>query len=285
MGQTPEAANTDSARVVLVPVPYDATTSYHAGARFGPQAILAASLQLEFHDLELGRAPVDCGVAVVDPLEPDLSSPAAMVDGVQRVCAHWQQRDKLVVTLGGEHTVAVGAARAAAEKHGSLSFLQIDAHLDLRDTYQNTSYSHACTARRLWELGEVVAVGIRDGSAAEQRWAKKKNAAIFFARDIAAGHDDTWMDEVVAQLGPQVYVTFDVDGLDPAVMPATGTPVPGGLGYWQTLRLLRRVARKRQVVAWDICELAPMEGQPGAALTAAKILYKMIGYFTSAAQR
>jgi agmatinase len=284
MGQERELSAPHRARVVLVPVPYDATTSSRPGARFGPEAILAASLQIEDHDLELNREPISVGVAVDDPLEPDISSPEAMVERVHSACRSWHEKGKLVCVLGGEHSVTVGAARAAAESRPSISFLQIDAHLDLRDSYQGSRYSHACTARRLWELGDVVAVGIRDGSAEEHRWVRENDAPIYWAQEIWArerSHGEDWIDEAVEKLGPEVYVTVDVDGLDSSIMPATGTPVPGGLGYWQLLRLLRRAGERRRVVGFDICELAPLPSNPAPEFTAASILYKMIGYFTA----
>ena len=280
MGQDPQFAQVDRAKVVLVPVPYDATTSARPGTRQGPEAILQASLQLEDYDLETGDEAVSRGIAVAAPLEPDVSGPEKMVARVERRCSELHERGKFVFTVGGEHSVTVGAARAAKAHHGELSFLQIDAHMDLRDSFEGSPYSHACTARRLWEMGDVVAVGIRDGSAEEHRWAQERGAPVFWGWDLCGRRDDSWMDEVVEALGAKVYVTFDVDGLDSAVMPATGTPEPGGLGYWQVLRLLRKVAEDRDVVACDLCELSPAPGQHASDYTAARLVYKMITYFT-----
>jgi agmatinase len=173
----------------------------------------------------------------------------------------------------------VGAGRAHAARHAGLTFLQIDAHADMRDTYGGTPYSHACAARRLSEVGEVVQVGIRSISTECAAHLRTLGRPPFLAQDIAACPDDTWMDDVVDRLGPTVYVTFDVDGLDPSIMAATGTPEPGGLGWWQTLRLLRRVAAERQVVGADICELLPTPGLHACDVLVARLVYKMIGYF------
>jgi agmatinase len=272
-------ATYERARVVVLPVPYDSTTSYGAGARFGPAAILEASRQVELYDDELGCTPADVGVHTLAPLLPVMSGPEGMIDAVADAAAPCFADGKLMLMLGGEHSVSVGTARACARAHGRLSILQIDAHADLRDSYEGTPFSHACAARRLLDFGEVIAVGIRNLSAEEQEFATRTGRRIFWARDIARDRDDRWIDEVVASLKDPVYVTFDLDGLDPAVIPATGTPEPGGLGWYQTLALLRRVGEARRVVACDVVELAPAPGSHVSDFAAAKLGYKMIGYF------
>lgn len=279
MGQSTSRASIEHSRVVLVPIPYDATTSGRSGTRGGPEAIIKASLQLEDFDLELKKNPVEMGIATANPLEPDVSGPDKMVQRIHEYCRGFHKKEKFVFVIGGEHTVTVGAARAAVEKHGELSFLQIDAHMDLRDSFEGSPYSHACVAKRLWELGPVTAVGIRNGSQAEYEWIKKHKAPVFWGSEISAGKDDSWMDLVIQKLTPKVYVTFDIDGLDSSVMPATGTPEPGGLSYHQALKLLKKVSEKRQVVACDLCELSPTQGLEACDYTAASIVYKMIGYF------
>lgn len=281
MCQRGERSEPDRARVVLVPVPYDAMASGWPGARLGPSAVLSASTQIEDYDLELDAEPVSVGVHVAEPVELQLGSVQAMIEAVRDACARWHREKKFVIALGGDHSVAVGAARAAAGRWPDVHFLHIDAHLDLRESYQGSSLSHASAARRLWELGPVVPVGIRSASAEEMAWARSKGIDIFTARRICADPSDRWMDEVIERLGERVYVTFDVDGLDPSVMPATGTPEPGGLTYRQAIGLLRRLAEKREVVACDLCELAPAPGLHMADVTAARILYKMVGYFAA----
>ena len=267
------------ARVVVLPVPYDSTTSYGAGARFGPGAILEASRQVELYDDELGRTPAEVGVHTLAPLLPVMSGPDGMIDAVAEAADQCFADGKLLLMLGGEHSLTVGAARACARHHGHLSFLQIDAHADLRDTYEGSPLSHACAARRLLELGPVTGVGIRNLSVEEMEFVRQTSHPIFWARDVARAPDDRWMDAVVAGLKDPVYVTFDLDGLDPAVIPATGTPEPGGLGWYQALALLRLVGETHHVVACDVVELAPIPGSHASDFAAAKLAYKMIGYF------
>jgi len=281
LSQDPERCDPQRSKVVLVPVPYDATVSAGTGCRRGPAAILEASNQLEEYDIELDLEPISCGIHTDAAIEPDLSSDHATVDLVEQVCRSWHDLDRFVIVLGGEHTVAIGGARAAAAHHGEVSILQIDAHLDLRDSYQGSRYSHACTARRLWETGKVVPVGIRNCSLPERQWIRDRDVEVFWAQDVADRQDDAWMERVVDSLGPKVYVTLDLDGLDSSIVPATGTPEPGGLGYWQTLGLLKRVADARHVVGADICELAPSPGQHASDYVAASPLYKMVGYFVA----
>lgn len=279
LGIEGELATLAGARVVLLPVPHDAATTFKAGARHGPQAILVASHHIEEHDEELGREPLACGIHVAAPVTPPEGGPAALMEAVEQRVSALLRQHKTVITLGGDHTVAVGAGRAQAAHHPGLTFLQIDAHADMRDRYEGSPYNHACVARRLSEVGDVVQVGIRSISTEGAAFLGREGRAPLLARDIAAQADDAWMEEVVRQLRSPVYVTFDVDGLDPSIMPATGTPEPGGLGWWQTLRLLRRVAAAHEVVGADVCELLPTPGLHACDVLAARLVYKMIGYF------
>lgn len=270
----------ERARVVYLPVPYDATTSFLSGARHAPEAIIRASYHIEEWDEELGRDIGAVGIHTVDALEPLLGDPAAMVDRIQARCSELLGLGKRVVTVGGDHTVAVGAFRAHAARYGRLSVLQVDAHADLRDEYEGTPYSHACAARRMSDQADLVQVGIRAISEPEVAWLQQSGRRPpFYAHELAGRNPADWIEEVVAELGPRVYVTFDVDGLDPSIMAATGTPEPGGLSWWPTLRLLRRVGEEREVVGMDLCELLPTPGLQACDVTAARLVYKMIGYF------
>ncbi len=221
------------AAVTIVPVPYDATTSFHAGARHAPEAVLRASEHIEEYDEELGREVCECGVHTAAALEPQLDGPEAMVARVRGAVDVWLQAGKRVITLGGDHTVAVGAVWAHAAYHGPLSVLQIDAHADLRDTWEGSRFSHACAARRMGEHEQVirvVGVGIRALSRAEVALAQGPGHRLFYAKDLAGQDSETWIPEVLASLSERVYVTFDVDGLDPGVLPATGlAPTEAGL--------------------------------------------------------
>jgi len=281
LGLPEDVATYAQARVVVLPIPYASTTSYGGGARFGPSAILEASRQVELFDEELRRTPADVGVHTLPPLEPVMSGPDAMLAAVEEAAAPLFADGKLVLGLGGEHSVTVGLARACLRHHREVSFLHIDAHADLRDSYEGTPLSHACAARRLLELGPVTSVGIRNISEEEYTFATQSGqlSRIVWARDLADAHDDHWIDRVIASLGETVYVTFDLDGLDPSVIPATGTPEPGGMSWYQALRLLRRVGEQRKVVGCDVVELAPIPGSHASDFAAAKLAYKMIGYF------
>lgn len=268
------------ARVAFLPVPYDATTSFLSGARHAPEAIIRGSHHIEEWDEELGRDIGAVGIYTAPPVEPHLGDPAAMVDRIEARCAELLERGKFVVTVGGDHTVAVGAFRAHAARHGRLSVLQVDAHADLRAEYEGTPYSHACALRRMSDQADLVQVGIRAISEPEVAWLKETGRRPpFYAHELAQREPADWIEEVVAVLGPKVYVTFDVDGLDPSLLPATGTPEPGGLLWWPTLRLLRRVGQEREVVGMDVCELMPTPGLHACDVTVARLIYKMIGYF------
>jgi len=279
LGLEPEACAYDSSKVVMVQVPYDHTASYGSGARLGPAAIVSASAQVELWDQELSMEPCTAGIHLLPALEPGNAGPEEMVRLVEQACQGPIADHKFVFTLGGEHTVAVGAARAQAGHHPHLCFLQIDAHLDLRETYQGSPYSHACTARLLLELGPVVQVGIRAACPEELEVVRQQELEPLWAEDIQGLPPARWIQQVVDRLGSDVYVTLDLDGLDPSVIPAIGTPVPGGLGWYDVLALLRAVGQQRRIVGCDLCELAPIPGQHASDFAAALLAYKMIGYF------
>ncbi|MCB9556802.1 MAG: agmatinase [Deltaproteobacteria bacterium] len=278
LGLDPVETSYADARVVLLPVPYDATVSYGGGAKHGPAAIIAASQQIELWDVELGCRPANVGIHLLPDVAPNVAGPEPMAADIEAACAAAIKDDKFVFTLGGEHGVTIGAARAQASRHAELSFLQIDAHLDLRSSYERSPYSHACVAHHLLSMGKLVQVGVRCACEEELALIEQHDLRPFWAADLARGAGD-WVEDVVAQLSSDVYVTLDIDGLDPAIMPATGTPVPGGLLWYDTLRLLRAVGERRNVVGCDLVEFAPIGGQQAWDFTAAQLAYKMIGYF------
>lgn len=285
LGLPPRDGTYADSRVVLVQAPYDGTTSYMAGARFGPEAIVAASTQVELFDRELGCEPWRGGIHTLPSFLPDSSGPAAVVEQIYSLCKPVVEDDKLCFLLGGEHSVTVGNARACVEKYGDVSFLQVDAHLDLRDSYEGSPFNHACVGRRLLDWGKVVHVGVRTACPEELEAVKQHGLAPVWGDEVASLALDEWLERAVSQLGDKVYVTVDVDGIDPAVIPATGTPVPGGLGWYQILALLRRVGEAKQIVGCDVVELAPRAGDHRSAFAAALLVYKMIGYFTAAVPR
>lgn len=285
LGVPPEQTTYADSRVVLLPVPYDATTSYRAGTRDGARAIIDASLQLELFDAVLGWAPADAGVHTLNDLEPDFRSPGHMVERVHQAIATILSDRKLPVLLGGEHSLTPGAVAACLERYPALGVLHLDAHADLRDTYQGTPHSHACAIRRVVDLGcPVVSVGIRSLSEEEARYREDSTAiATVSAAEIArVRYDpsalDTLWDGIVARLPAEVYVTIDLDVFDPSLMEAVGTPEPGGLDWWEVTGLLRRVCDARTVVGFDVVELAPDEGPVSCAFAAAKLTYTLMGY-------
>jgi agmatinase len=272
----------ETARVLVLPIPFEATVSYGGGTAAGPAAIISASQQVELYDREFDREPAMAyGVHTLAALDlPD--DPAAAVDQIAAAVADAVRSGKLVVGLGGEHTVSVGFGRGLlAATQGPITVVQIDAHSDLRDEYEETPYSHACIARRLLEeerIEQVLQLGIRSVSSEEVDFARSnpERVRVWYAEEVHAGD---WHGELIARLtGKQVYLTIDVDGLDPAIVPATGTPEPDGLTWPETLDILRTVAEAAQIIALDCVELAPHPGQHAADFAVAKLLYKTITY-------
>ncbi|MBC7185677.1 MAG: agmatinase [Calditrichaeota bacterium] len=267
----------EAARCVVLPVPYDSTTSYQPGTRRGPLAILEASGHMELYDHELGQSPVEHGIWTLPPLTSEASGPEAMVAAVRQAVAPLLADGKMVLTLGGEHSITLGAVQACKERYPELRVLQFDAHADMRDSYEGSPFSHACVMRRVVELGvPVVQVGIRSMSEEEVEPLRHSRLTTFFAEQHPSAA------QVVEALnrfgsGP-VYLTFDLDALDPAIMPATGTPEPGGLFWYQTIELLRGVANACHIIAADVVELAPTPGLVAPDFLAAKLAYKIIGY-------
>jgi agmatinase len=266
------------AAAIILPVPYDATTSARAGAREGPMAIIDASQEMELYDAELDREVAEVGIHTLPELAPDARGPEATLRRVERVARRLLRTGKLLVTLGGEHSITIGAVRAVRAEHPGVGVLQLDAHADLRDRYMGSPYSHACVGRRLAEGGPLVQVGIRSLSAEEAAYLQAGPCRLFWARDIVGRTD--WIPEVVATLPDEVYITIDLDVFDAGLMPAVGTPEPGGLGWYEVLALLRAVAHSRRVVAADVVELAPREGPAACSHLAALLVYKLIGYVT-----
>ncbi len=263
-------------KVVIFPVPYDSTLSYRAGSRNGPQAILSASKALEFYDIELSASPYKIGIHTTDELEPVMSSPEEMVFEIEKTSKRYVGDNKFLITLGGEHTISTGIVRNFGKKFRRLSVLQIDAHSDLRDRYEGTKYNHACVMRRIRELCPAVQVGIRSMCEEEASFIKKNRIKIFYADYIQ--ENKNYIAEVLEQLTEDVYITIDLDGLDPSIMPAVGTPEPGGMLWYDTLRLLKEVFSKRNVVGADVVELSPIPPDVASDFLAAKLVYKLIGY-------
>jgi len=269
------------AEAVVLPIPYEATTTYGAGAREGPEAILTASRQVELWDEDAGWDPSDkVRLATAMPLTPEVSGPQAMLEKIRRTVQPWVSQGKLVLALGGEHTITLALVQAAQTRYPDLHIVALDAHADLRESYDGSKYSHACVLRRVYELGRpLTLLGTRSYSReeADLMWVAPR-FKIFKAREL---HTPAGWDQALAHLqaipGP-VYLTIDLDALDPAIMPAVGTPEPGGLTYYQVLTIMETLARRGPVIGLDLVELAPIPGHRVSDFTAARLLYKAISY-------
>jgi len=264
------------ARIVILPVPYDSTTDWRSGARDGPRAIIDASQYLEFYDLELDREIYQVGIHTLPELQPEMAGPEHMIQRVYRAAREFLEKDKTLLMLGGEHSLTLGMVKAYRERYKALSVLQLDAHADLRDSYLGTKFSHAAVMRRIYELCPVVPVGVRSLSLEERRFIEEAGIRPFYAGDLISGEVSSR--QIVDSLSEEVYITVDLDVLDPSIMSAVGTPEPGGIGWYELLALLREVAQARRIVGFDLVELCPGEGPVSCAFLAAKLAYKLIGY-------
>ncbi len=266
----------EQAKAVILPVPFERTTSYGAGTKAGPGEIIAASRQVELYDEELGVETCDVGIHTLPAMEsPYPSTEEAFAE--MRQTAQWlADAGKFFVALGGEHALTTPLVAGVKANYPSLTVLQIDAHADLRDSYMGDPHSHASAMRRTLEHAPCVQVAIRNLSLPEAEAIPSLQTTVFY--DWNMRNDPAWMDRIVDALGPQVYVTIDLDGLDPAIMPAVGTPEPGGLTWRETLTLLKKVMRAREVVAADVVELCPLPGFVAPNFLAARLVYKLIGY-------
>lgn len=274
-----EESGFENSRVVILPVPYEKTVTFGKGTSKGPGSIIYASTSVELYDDELGREPYETGIHTLPEIKCD-AEPEDMVGLVQAECKRLLEQDKFIIMLGGEHSVTLGAVRAHRQAGREYSVLNIDAHCDLRDSYEGTPYNHACVMRRALDEGcNLVECGIRSYSAEEAEFIKtREDIKIIHARDIVESDNKNWIDEAVSSLLPDVYISFDVDSLDPSVMPSTGTPEPGGLSWYDATALLRQTFENRNVIGMDIVELAPIAGLLGPDVLAAKIAYKAVGY-------
>ena len=274
-GLEPEHSSFESSRVAVLPVPYDFSTSYQGGTRWGPQAILAASRNMEVWDDELG-ATYRAGIHTLPELETTALGPGEMARRVEQAFDWIQTQAKLPVMLGGEHSITAGAVRAALKRHPKLSVLQLDAHADMRDRYLDSPDSHACVMRRIREMCPAASVGIRSLSEEEAEHLKSHPAPIWNVRAFRKLGGN--FKPILDALTDDVFITFDLDGLDPACLPGTGTPEPGGLDWYEASDLIGAVARAKRIVGFDVVELAPIAGNVASDFLAARMTYRMIGH-------
>jgi agmatinase len=271
-----EYADFERALFVVLPVPYDLTSTYRSGARLGPAAILDASANMELYDEELGQETYRCGIHTLPFLEVDARGPKEMIETIRKKTVEVVQAGKIPVTLGGEHSISFGCVQALKEKYPTLTVLQFDAHADLRDAYQGSPYSHASVARRISECCPLVQAGIRSMSAEEAAFLAGSSVKSFSADYVL--EDKGWCEAIAGHLKGDVYISVDLDVLDPAFMPATGTPEPGGIGWKDMLRLIRAVSEKCRIRGFDVVELSPIPGLVAPDFLAAKLTYRMMGY-------
>lgn len=262
-----------TAKYVVLSAPYDSTASYMGGQRKGPEAIMEASRQVETWDIEMGRDFTGAGIYTADELECDRGSPEKNCGYVKEAVEAVLQEGKVPILFGGEHSVSVGAFQALEGRAKDISALHIDAHADMRDEYEGSRYNHACVMRRCREKFHAVSVGIRSYSQEEAEEIAKGKLPIYGV--------DFKPEEIVGKLKKEVYITIDIDGIDPSEAPAVGTPEPGGLHYEQVAALLRKVCKERKVVGFDIVELAPIPGNIVTDFLCARLAYKIVGYIES----
>jgi agmatinase len=268
-----------TSRAVIFPVPLERTTSYEHGTRNGPAAILAASRNMELYDEELELEPYkEIGIHTLPAIDTSDGTLDEVISEIFTAQLGLLEDGKFTVALGGEHSLTPPLVSATAKKFKDLSVLQIDAHADLRDEYHGNPASHACAMRRVVEVCPAVQVGIRSLSVEEAQAIPHLNTSIYWAKDIARAPLKSWIAKVLADLSPNVYLTIDLDGFDPAFVPATGTPEPGGLDWMQVTSLIRAVADHKKIVGMDVVELLPQPGDHASDFLAAKLVYKCLGY-------
>jgi len=275
----------ENAGVIVLPVPFEQTSSYGIGSAAGPGAILEASRQVEFYDTRLGFEPVKAiqGIATLPAMDVHDCDGGQIAVRLQEAVRCWLEKEKCVVTLGGEHSSVIGSAYAYSEYFDDLTVLQLDAHSDLRESYQDSRWNHACAMARVRDVNKkIVQVGIRSECREEAELVAREKIPVFYAEGIheQEGKGEDWPAEIIAAISGHVYITFDCDAMDPSIMPATGTPEPAGLTWSQVDRLFSRLAEQRRIVGCDVNELSPIPGLNHPQFTVAKLIYRLLGYIS-----
>jgi len=269
-GLSNDYSDYQNAAIVILPIPFDKTSTWLKGADKGPEAILEASAHLEFYDIETDTEVLKRGIFTADPIQADSSD--VLIDKSESVVSKYLNDDKFVVAVGGEHSISIGVIKSYVKKYKDLSVLHLDAHADLRHTYEGSRYNHACVIARVMEFTEhIVSVGVRSIDVEEKP--RIQNIKMFFAHGIY--NSDEWIDEAVGRLTDDVYITIDLDVFDPGIMPSTGTPEPGGLGWYQVMKLLFAVSKSKRIVGFDVVELCPSDSKAPDFL-AAKLIFTLL---------
>lgn len=268
-----EYTSFDSARVVILPVPYDGSSTWLKGADKGPAALLEASANMEVYDIETDSEVHKIGIHTADPIEVD-GSPEDMADAVYKEMAHLLKKKKFPVIIGGEHSVSIGAFKAVAEQFNDLTILQLDAHADMRDSYEGSKCSHACVMARAKEAAPIIQLGIRSMSVEEREDIQPDR--IFYASAIV--QNKAWYYDLLNKLTRNVYITIDLDVFDPSIMPSTGTPEPGGMSWYEVLDILKKVSEMTNIVGFDVVELKPEKENKSPDFLASKLIYTLLTY-------
>lgn len=272
-GLPPEYSSYKNSDIVILPVPFDKTSSWIKGSAKGPRAIINASGNMELYDIETASEVYKKGIYTSKEIISD--KPGDMIDNVQRNVGKLLGDGKFAVVLGGEHTVSLGSVKAHAEHFNNMSILHLDAHSDMRDSYEGDKYSHACVMARAKEITEnIVSVGIRSMDSSELKNIDKNK--IFYASAIRKS--EGWIKKVAKKLSKNVYVTIDLDVFDTSIMPSTGTPEPGGPGWYEVIDLLEHVSENKNIVGFDVVELCPNKNNPAPDFLAAKLIYKLLSF-------
>jgi len=268
-----EYSGEENAGIVIIPVAYDGTSTWMKGADQGPKAIIEASANMELYDIETDSEVYKKGIFTEKAITGEAAT-REMIEAVKEAVQYYLEKEKFTVVIGGEHTVSIGSIRAHAERYKNLTVLQLDAHADLREQYNGSKYNHACVMARAREICPIVQVGVRSMDYSEKELMDK--SGVFFAEHIYGNTD--WIKKVVSKLSDNVYITIDLDVLDPSIMPSTGTPEPGGLLWYDVLTLLKGVCDKKNVVGFDVVELCPDDKNKASDFLAAKLIYKLLSY-------
>ncbi len=268
-----EFAQLNSAKIVLIPVPYDGTSTWQKGADKGTKAFLEASENMELYDIETNSEVYREGIYLTNSILEN-KSPQSMVESVYETVKAYLNKDKFTTLIGGEHSISIGAIRAFTQRFENLTVLQLDAHADLRREYEGSKYNHACALYEANKTTNLIQVGIRSMDISETKEINRNN--VFFAHKLAK--DTTWMERAINLMTNDVYITIDLDAFDPSILPSTGTPEPGGMKWYETLAFLSKVFKYKNVVGFDIVELCPNEIDKSSDFLAAKLYYKLLSY-------
>lgn len=282
LGLEEEYSSFKKSKVVITQAPYDRTATYIKGTRSGPAAIIESSAYLERYDDELNLETFKSGIYTADALPIENLTPEDMIEKVCSATQEVLKAGKFPVLLGGEHSVSIGAVKAFAEVTPNLSVLHLDAHYDLRNEYFGSKFNHGCVARRISEICPVVEVGTRSMSKEEKDFlVAQPNGSVKVVSVYDILETPMWKDKVSKSLTENVYITIDMDIFDPSLVPAVGTPEPGGIGWYEILDLLKEISKDKKIVGFDIVELCPIKGQVASDFLAAKLAYRLLGYIFS----